>query len=71
MAQNIISAELTAEQLTAIQNNLTDIITNISWGEEELKTFSHPQNKLLSFSVSEQVSNLILEVKTKFIFAIR
>ena len=46
MAQNIISAELTAEQLTAIQNNLTDIITNALWGEEELKTFSHLQNKL-------------------------
>jgi len=46
MAQNIISAALTAEQLTAIQNNLTDIINSVLWGEEELKTFSHLQNKL-------------------------
>ena len=63
MAQNIISAELTAEQLTAIQNNLTDIITNALWGEEELKTFSHPQNKLrYSVSISHFITHLQLNL---------
>ena len=63
MAQNIISAELTAEQLTAIQNNLTDIITNVLWGEEELKTFSHPQNKLrLSFFTSHFLTHFQLNL---------
>ena len=62
MAQNIISAELTAEQLTAIQNNLTELREQMPFllalSKAQRKKMPKLGNTFKSFvSIAEEVVN--------------